>query len=187
MRLMQAFRIMLRRGLDMWRSVRMMVLGTAALLAGCAEWALEPEPEACPPWEEVLAAAEAGDGKAAFFAYQQATTDAERRKWLCISANRNFGEAQAEIARLHWGPPGMASSIFERDKRKAYVWSIIAMRNHQPVEHMEDRIGCVIPDDERWQATVFAVSWKPDPAQCENMEESGYFSPAPPARGGASF
>jgi len=165
----------------MWRTVRKLLIAITVALAGCAEWALAPQPDGSPPPEEVLTAARAGDGRAAFLAYKQATTDAERRKWICIAANRDLPEAQAEIARLHWRPAGMPTSPFGRDRYKAYIWSIIAVHRREPVEHMEERLGWAIPSGERWRAMLLAVSWRPDPSQCENMEDSEYFSIGPVA------
>ena len=165
----------------MWRTVRIVVIAITVPLAGCAEWALEPQPDVGPAPEEVLAAARAGDARAAFLAYRQATSDTERRKWICIAANRDLPEAQAEIARLLWRPPGLLNSPFEHDKYKAYIWSIIAIHRRQPLEHMEERLSWVIPDGERWRAMLLAVSWRPDPSKCENMEDSEYFSIAPVA------
>jgi hypothetical protein len=159
----------------------MMMIAITVALAGCAEWALEPRPDDAPAPAEVLSAARAGDAEAAFLAYQQATTEAEGQKWICIAANRNLPKAQAEIARLHWPSAWARPSIFGTDGYKAYVWSIIARRNNQPLEHFEKRLSLVIPEDERWRATVQAGAWRPDPSQCENIEDSDYFSIVPAA------
>ncbi|MCK5273667.1 MAG: hypothetical protein KAR37_03385 [Alphaproteobacteria bacterium] len=168
------------RRFHMWRTVRLLVIAITVALAGCAEWALEQlQPDASPAPEEVLAAARAGDARAAFLAYRQATTNAERRKWICIAANRDLPEAQAEIARLHWRAAGILTSPFERDKFIAYIWSIIAIHRRQPLEHMEIRLGWVITEGERWRAMALAVAWRPDPSKCGNMEDSEYFSISP--------
>ncbi|MBE9554008.1 MAG: hypothetical protein IMF05_11140 [Proteobacteria bacterium] len=161
----------------MWRTVRLLVIAITVALTGCAEWAREQlQPDVVPLPEEVLAAARAGDARAAFLAYQQATTDAERRKWVCIAANRDLPEAQAEIARLHWYSFWESPSPFAHDGNKAYIWSIIAVQRHQPLEDMERRLGGVIPEVERWRAMTLALAWRPDPGQCEDIENSEYFS-----------
>lgn len=168
------------RRFHMWRTIKILVIVIMVALAGCAKWALEQvRPYAS---EDVLAAARAGDARAAFVAYQQATINAERRKWICIAANMDLPEAQAEIAQLHWhsfwdDPP----SPFGHDKYKAYIWTIIAIHRREPVEEMERQLGWVIPEGERWRAMLLAVSWRPDPSQCENMEYSEYFSTVPVA------
>ncbi|MEN8195444.1 MAG: hypothetical protein ABFS30_02900 [Pseudomonadota bacterium] len=164
----------------MWHTVRMLAIAITVALAGCAEWALEQlQPDASSAPEEVLAAARAGDARAAFLAYRQATTNVERQKWICIAANRDLPEAQTEIARLHWLPPGSLTSPFGRDAYKAYIWSIIAIHRRQPLEQMEKRLGWVVTEGERWRAMVLAVAWRPDPSQCENMEDSEYFNVVP--------
>ena len=187
---MHAIQIMSRakaRRFHMWHTVRLLVIAIAVALAGCAEWALEQQPDASPPPEEVLAAARAGDARAAFLAYKQATTNAERRKWICIAAHRNLPEAQAEIARLHWRHPGILTSPFGRDAFRAYIWSVIAINRRQPLEDMERRLGRVIENGERWRAMLLAVSWRPDPSQCENIEDSEYFRVVPITGTEASF
>ncbi|MCK5274539.1 MAG: hypothetical protein KAR37_07830 [Alphaproteobacteria bacterium] len=176
------------RRLHMWRTVRLLVIALTVPLAGCAEWALEQlQPDASPAPEEVLAAARAGDARAAFLAYRQATTAAESRKWVCIAANRDLPEAQAEIARLHWrsfwDPPGP----FGRDAYKAYLWSIIAIHRRQPHEETETQLGSVIPEVERWRARELAYAWRPDPSKCENMKDSEYFSIPPVVGAEKSF
>jgi hypothetical protein len=163
----------------MWRSVRIAVIAITAALGGCAEWLVEPRPEHSLSPTEAVTAAQTGDGPAAFLAYQTVTTDFERRKWICVAANRDFPQAQAEIARLHWYRPWTGPSIFRSNGYTAYVWAIIALRNGQPVEHMEERLGELITADQRWRATVQAVFWRPDPSQCETMEDSDYFSIVP--------
>jgi TPR repeat protein len=142
-------------------------------------FSIAPVAGAGPTPEEVLAAARAGDARAAFLAYRQATTDAERRKWICIAANRDHHEAQVEIARLHLWSPGDPPSPFAHDKHKAYIWSIIAIHRRQPLEDMERRLGWAVTEGERWRAMVLAVAWRPDPSQCENIEDSEYFSIVP--------
>lgn len=182
---MSALQIMSRaraHRIDMRRTVRILLIAITVAVTGCAEWALAPHPDGSPPPEEVLAAAWAGDARAAFLAYRHATTDAERRKWVCIAANRDLPEAQAEIAQLHWQPAGMSTSPFGRDKLKAYIWSVIAVHRRQPLEDMEERLGWVIPSGERWRAMLLAVSWRPDPSQCDNMADSDYFSVGPVMR-----
>lgn len=169
----------------MWRTVKILVIAMAAAQAGCAEWAQEQiRPGTGPAPEEVLAAARAGDARAAFLAYRQATTSAERRKWICIAANRDFPEAQAEIARLHWHSFWEQPSPFGHDGSKAYIWSIIAVQRRLPLEDMERQLRQVIVGVERWRATTLALAWRPDPAQCEDMENSDYFSIAPVAGAG---
>jgi len=143
--------------------------------------------EADPAPAEVLAAAEAGDARAAFLAYQQATTDVERREWICIAANRDLPEAQAEIARLHLQSPGNPPNPFAHYKYKAYIWSIIAIHRHQPLEDMERRLGWMVTEGERWWAMALAVAWRPDPGQCESIENSEYFSIVPVTGTEASF
>jgi len=171
----------------MWRTVRFLMIAITVALSGCAEWALEQlEPATAPAPEQVLSAAEAGDDRAAFLAYRLAKTDAERRKWVCIAANRDLPEAQAEIARLHWSVPGYPSRPFAQDGNKAYIWSIIAVQRHQPLEEMERRLREVIVGVERWRATTLALAWRPDPGQCEDMENSAYFSIAPATGAGGA-
>lgn len=152
--------------------VKFLAVLVAAVLADCA--GSGPGHDLSP--DEILAAAKAGDAKAAFFAYRQATTMPERRKWICIAANRKLPEAQSEIARLHWPYPGAPTSPFSRDAFKAYVWTVIAVRNHEPLEYMEKRLRLLVPEDERWQAAIMATSWQPDPAQCEDIANSEFFN-----------
>lgn len=143
-------------------------------LAGCAGMAQELD--TADSSEDVLAAARAGDGRAAFLVYRQATTRAEQRKWICVAANLDYPEAQAELARLHWRPAGNWQSPFRRDAFRAYVWSVIAVHRHQRLEYMEERLGWVVTDGDRWRAMLMAVSWRPDVSQCENMRASEYFN-----------
>jgi hypothetical protein len=137
------------------------------VFTGCTESVLEPPTET-------------GDAKAAFLAYQQATTDAERRKWICIAANKGILEAQIEIARLHSRSPGDPPSPFAHDLKKAFIWSVIAVHGRQPLEETERQLGWMVTED-KWRAMLKAVAWKPDPSQCENMEDSEYFSISPVA------
>jgi TPR repeat protein len=139
-----------------------------------------------PALEDVLAAARAGDGKAAFLAYRQATTDAERRKWICIAANKGRTEAQAEIARLHSRSPGDPPGPFAHDLYKAYIWSIIAVHRRLPLDEIEQQLGWMVTEG-KWRARALAVSWRPDPSQCENMEDSEYFSISPVTEAKESF
>lgn len=159
----------------MWYTAKIVVIALTAALAGCAEWQSEPQPDDRLAPTEVMAAAQVEDGRTAFLAYRQASTDEERRKWICIAANRDNSEAQAEIARLHWPSPERVNTTFRRDSYTAYIWAIIAMRNRQPLEHMEERLSWILQEDERWEAQVQAAAWRPDPSQCENIEDSDYF------------
>jgi hypothetical protein len=170
----------------MWHTVRILVIVATVALAGCTELLLERQPDASPAPAEVFAAARKGDAGAAFLAYRQASTAAERRRWICIAANRDLPEAQAEIAELHWPRPWTGPSIFGTDTYKAYVWTIIAMRNRRPVEHMKIRLSMVLPEDARRRATAQADAWRPDVSQCVNMEDSEYFRIAPAAGADAS-
>jgi TPR repeat protein len=156
----------------MWRFLQILAMALAGVLASCSEIAMQLGRSP----EEVLAAAEAGDAGAAYLAYEQATTDAERRKWICIAANRDLPEAQAKIARLHWHGFWEPHSPFGHDLHKAYLWSVIAVHRGQPMEEVEMLLGGVIPGVERWRVRDQAYAWKPDPAQCDNMAESGYFN-----------
>lgn len=131
--------------------------------------------EAFPRPLNVMAAAQAGDGWAAYVAYRQATTDAERRKWVCIAAHRGRVEAQAEIARLHSRSADDPPGPFERDLYKAYIWSIIAAHGNLSVEEVERRLGWMV-EEGRWRAAALAVSWRPDPGLCEDLKESAYFN-----------
>ena len=170
----------------MWRIIGIVGIAATVALAGCTEGLPEPRPAAGPAPAEVLAAAEAGNARAAFLAYRQAETDADRRKWVCIAANLGLAEAQAEIARLHWSIPGGPPSPFTQDGNKAYIWSIIAVQRRQPLEEMERLLGGAIPGVERWRAMTLALAWRPDPGQCENLANSAYFSIAPAAGGGGA-
>jgi hypothetical protein len=147
-------------------------------LTGCASvmGELHPQPEPALSQEEVLVAARAGNAQAAFWAYQQAETRAERRKWICISANRDFPEAQIEISQLHWRAAGIFTSPFRRDAFVAYVWSIIAISRGQDLGRNEERLTQVLDEGERQRAIQLATIWQPDPSQCDNMEESEYFN-----------
>jgi TPR repeat protein len=164
------------REFRMRRFFRCFAVAAAIALAGCARVAQELNFDPANSPEDVLAAVRAGDGHAAFLAYQQATTRAEQRKWICIAANLDYPEAQAEIAHLHWRPPGLMQSPFRRDAFRAYVWSAIAVHRHQPLEYMEERLGWIVTNGERWRAMLMAVSWQPDVNQCENMRASEYFN-----------
>lgn len=170
----------------MWRIVGIVGMAAMAALAGCAEALPEPRAAPGPAPADVLAAAEAGDARAAFLAYRQAETAADRRKWVCIAANLDLPEAQAEIARLHWSVPGAPPIPFAQDGNKAYIWSIIAAQRRQPLESMERRLGEVIPGVERWRAMTLALAWTPDPSQCEDMGNSEYFSIPPVAGAGGA-
>lgn len=154
-----------------------LMVALSLVLSACAGMMEELFPKAEPGRspEEVMIAAQAGDAQAAFWAYQQADTKAQRRMWVCIAANRDFPEAQAEIARLHWRGAGIFSSPFERDVFVAYVWSVIAMGRGEDLGRNEERLTQIMDEGERQQAIQLAEAWQPDPSQCENMEESGYF------------
>ena len=136
---------------------------------------LFPEAEPVPSPGQVRAAARAGDPQAAFLAYRMAHTKGERRKWVCIAANRDVPEAQAEVARLHWRGAGIFSSPFDRDVFVAYVWSVIAMDRGMDLDRNEQRLTQIMDEGERQRAIQLAEAWRPDPSQCENMEESDYF------------
>jgi hypothetical protein len=157
----------------------MLAVAVTVALVGCSQEILEWRLDTSRRPEEVMAAAQAGDARAAFLAYQLATTNPERRKWICIAANRDFPDAQVEIARLHWRLPGISPSPFTRDAFRAYVWAVIAITRDQPLESMVRRLNRIIKNGERWRATVLAVAWKPDPSQCDNMEDSEYFNVGP--------
>lgn len=167
--------------------VRLLAIALSVPLAGCSEVALLPDSPAGRAPEKVLAAAEAGDAWSAFLAYRQATTHADRRKWICIAANRGLPEAQTEIARLHWHGFWEPPSPFGHDLHKAYIWSVIAVRSGQPVEDMEELLGSAIHGVERWRLSELAYAWRPDPAQCEHMEASAYFSIPGGARSGPAW
>lgn len=160
----------------MRRIVELLVIAVTVALTGCVDVMQGGESESAYQSEDFLAATLAGDGHEAFQAYRQAATRAEQRKWICIAANLDYPEAQAEIAHLHWRPPGSLVSPFQRDAVKAYVWSMIAVHRHQPLEYMEERLGWIVTGGERWRAMLMAVSWRPDPSQCENMRASEYFN-----------
>lgn len=154
------------------------LIALALILTGCAGVMreLHPEPEPGLSREDVLAAARAGNAQAAFWAYQQADTRAERRMWICIAANRDLPEAQVEIARLHWRSAGIFTSPFRQDAFVAYVWSIIAIGRGQDLDRNEERLAQVLDEGERQRAIQLAAAWRPDPAQCDDMEKSEYFS-----------
>jgi hypothetical protein len=135
------------------------VIAMTLALAGCAEWLAGPQPADCLAPAEVLAAAQSGDAGAVFLAYQQAATNADRRKWICIAANLDLPEAQAEIARLHWSCPWERADVFVSDTYKAYVWSIIAMRNDPYFEGMAERLKTMLSEDEHLQATAQASAY----------------------------
>lgn len=158
------------------RIIGTLFLATIIALAGCAQDIAVQDDRSCPGPKEIPAKLESGDGQAAYLAYHKATTDAERRKWLCIAANRGLPEAQAEIAHLHWQRPGATPSPFERDSILAYAWTEIARQRGEPIAYMKERLNMVVKGSERCRAMALALRWEPDPAQCENMEESGYFS-----------
>lgn len=167
------------------RNVAVMLLAVLAIvLTGCAGVLreLQPEQEPAPSPEKVRAAARAGDPQAAFLAYRMAHTKGERRKWVCIAANRGIAEAQAEIARLHWRAAGIFTSPFERDPFVSYVWSIIAINRGEPLNRTEALLAQVLDEGERQRAIQLAEAWQPDPAQCDDMEGSEYFHT--PADGG---
>lgn len=159
--------------------IKIIAIATIVALAGCTKIMQELELKPVTASNDVLAAAQEGDGRAAFLAYRYAATRAEQRKWICIAANLDYPEAQAELAHLHWHPAGSWPSPFRRDAFKAYVWSVIAIHRHQPIEHMEDRLGAIVTGGERWRANLLAVSWRPDVSQCENMRASEYFNVNP--------
>lgn len=161
----------------MWRILKLLVIALAVALAGCTEWALEQlEPDGSPAQEEVLVAAQAGDARAALLAYRQATTDAERRKWICIAANRDLPEAQAKIARLHWPTPGDPSTPFAQDGFRYCVWSVIAAHRRQPLDELEEKLRSFFPNVELWRVRTLAYAWTPDPNKCEYMKDSEYYS-----------
>jgi TPR repeat protein len=128
-----------------------------------------------PTPEEILIAARAGEARAAFLAYRRAATDAQRRKWICIAANRGSYEAQTEIARLHSQSSGNRPGPFAYDLRRAYIWSVIAVRRRLPLDDVERQFDWMIAEG-KWRAIALAVSWKPDPDKCEDIEDSEYYS-----------
>ena len=124
---------------------------------------------------ELEARAEAGDARAAFVAYRWADSDDEARRWLCIAANLDMPEAQAEIGRLHHDPPDGPAGLFAPDAYNAFVWSVIAVHRHRPFDEMEQQPGEMVAGVARWRAMAQAVSWRPDPADCDDMAASPYY------------
>jgi len=78
--------------------------------------------------------------------------------------------------RLHWPASYRPVSPFRRDPAKAYAWSLIAIRNGEPIDYMEERLGSAMTEDERWEAIKLAAFWTPDPSECEQVGESDCFS-----------
>lgn len=150
------------------------------VLGGCAGTQFQPDRSISGP-VSVGSADDIGVDEAAqaFLNYMSADSPSERRKWICIAANRDLPLAQSELARLHWPRPDrLGTSPFRQDISKAYIWSLIAIRNGEPLEHMEQRLGGAMSEDERWEATKLAAFWTPDPSECEHLERSKCFSVA---------
>jgi hypothetical protein len=82
--------------------------------------------------------------------------------------------AQAELARLYWPAPHRMDSPFCRDRRRAYAWTLIAIRNGEPIDHMEHRLKLAMTPAERWEATKMAALWTPDPSECDRMNQTLY-------------
>ena len=88
-----------------------------------------------------------------------------------MAANQNLPEAQAELARLYWPAPHRQFSPFCRDRNRAYAWTLIAIRNGEAIDDMEQRLGSTMTEAERWEATKMAAFWTPNPDRCERMEQ----------------
>lgn len=149
----------------------------AIALGGCTGFESASKPEskmaidAGSNMEAASADAPVHNAEAAFLLYQSARTPAEKRKWICIAANHDLAKAQTELARLYWPAPHRQFSPFCRDRNRAYAWALIAIRNGEAVDHMEQRMGSAMTEAERWEATKMAAFWTPNPDQCERMEQ----------------
>lgn len=171
--------------IDLKCLVSAVAVTTFIALGGCATQVpdagavTETDPGRGPMSDAILTDALAGDAEAAFHLYKTTDAPTEKRKWICIAAHRDLPEAQSELARLHWPAPHTPASPFRRDMEKAYAWSLIAIRNGEPVDHIEQRLGSTMTAVERWDATKLAAFWTPDPSQCEDIGDTDCFGTEP--------
>ncbi len=111
--------------------------------------------------------AAAGDVYAAYDLYRATPQMDEKRRWICVAANRELPPAQAELAKLYWPRPGSPPSPFRRDIVKAYVWSHLAVMNDEPMQLNRSRLWQGMSETQRVEAAQMLSDWSPDLELCK--------------------
>lgn len=94
--------------------------------------------------------------------YYRASSNMERLKWLCNSADRGYPHAQAEVGRIYkWGLLGIPS-----DQKRAYVWYSLAIKKH-PAGWEDEYLTTreTLSPEQLLEAEEMLADW--EPGQCE--------------------